>query len=300
MIVASDLLFSTLSGKNKVNPRFGDGPHRPSQAGLLSRGKVILGFTDYHSHILPALDDGSNDVLESLRMASILAEAGFSTVHCTPHRLVGAFEATPAQVVEQVATLQRSVDAADIPLQLLPGMEYYLDEFLMFNLQSPLPLGNSGLLLIEAPLQAIPPSLVHSLRQVRATGVTPLIAHPERCQVFFIPEGKGPATPRLSLRQALGGLLPGSGPRPAAVQPNTPLLDRLREMGCRFQADIASFSGGFGVEVQRRAMALLKMGVYTQLGSDAHRAKGLAETLRRGLLAIEEAAGKEALELLLK
>lgn len=230
-------------------------------------------------------------------MANILASAGFSTVHCTPHRLVGAFESTPAQVVEQVTALQRSVDAAGIPLKLLPGMEYYLDEFLLFNLQTPLPLGDTDLLLIEAPLQAIPPSLVQSLRQVQDGGVTPLIAHPERCQAFFTTEGTGAAT---SIRQALGGLFPGRGARPASVLPNLPLLETLRDMGCRFQADIASFSGGFGNEVQLRAHALLKLGIYTHLGSDAHRAKGLAETLRRGLQAVEDAAGQNTLHSLLK
>ncbi len=232
-------------------------------------------------------------------MARVLAAAGFRTVHCTPHRLVGAFEATPDQVREQVATLQRAVDAAGIPLKLLPGMEYYLDEFLMFNLRAPLALGTTNLLLIEAPLQAIPPSLEHSVRQVCDTGLTPLIAHPERCQVFFVPDGHGPAT-RPSLRKVLAGLLPGRGTRPAAVHPNMALLERLRQMGCRFQADIASFAGGFGPDVQLRAMTLLKMGIYTQLGSDAHRAEGLAETLRHGLQEIEAAAGCEALQRLLQ
>jgi len=262
-------------------------------------GRVLLGFTDYHSHILPALDDGARDVQESLRMAAILAAAGFRTVHCTPHRLVGAFEATPAQVAAHVATLQRSVDAAGIPVRLLPGMEYYLDEFLLYNLKTPLPLGNSSLLLIEAPLQAIPPALERSLRQVKETGFTPLIAHPERCQVFFTHEEVKPAA-GLNLRQALSGMFPGRGGRPVAIQPNVSLFTRLAEIGCRFQADIASFAGEFGGEVQRRALTLLDKGIYTNLGSDAHRSTELAETLRRGLLVIEETVGKKALLKLLK
>lgn len=262
-------------------------------------GKVLVGFTDYHSHILPALDDGARDVQESLRMAAILAAAGFRTIHCTPHRLVGAFEATPAQVADQVAALQRSVDAAGIPVRLLPGMEYYLDEFLLYNLKTPLPLGNSSLLLIEAPLQAIPPALERSLQQVKDTGFTPLIAHPERCQVFFAHEG-GPSAAGLSLRQALSGILPGRGGRPVVIKPNTSLLESLTDLGCRFQADIASFAGEFGGEVQRRALTLLDDGIYTNLGSDAHRSTELAETIRRGLQVIEEAVGEEALLKLLK
>ncbi len=232
-------------------------------------------------------------------MARFLSSAGFRTVHCTPHRLVGAFEATTDQVMEKVALLQRAVDAAGIHLELLPGMEYYLDEFLMYNLKTPLPLGGSKLILVEAPLQAIPPALEQSLRDVCGLGFTPLVAHPERCQVFFTHE-RNEAVPRVVIRHILKGLFPGRDSRPAPIRPNVPLLDRLRQMGCRFQADIGSFAGLFGSEVRDRAVTLLGMGIYTQLGSDAHRADGLSETVQRGLRQIEDAAGLDALKRLLR
>ncbi len=40
---------------------------------------------DFHTHILPALDDGSRDVTESVAMMSMLAEQGIQTVVATPH-----------------------------------------------------------------------------------------------------------------------------------------------------------------------------------------------------------------------
>lgn len=40
---------------------------------------------DFHSHILPEMDDGANDVEESLALLSSLREQGVTTVVATPH-----------------------------------------------------------------------------------------------------------------------------------------------------------------------------------------------------------------------
>ena len=42
---------------------------------------------DWHSHILPAMDDGSHDETESLAMLSSMADQGVDTVIATPHFL---------------------------------------------------------------------------------------------------------------------------------------------------------------------------------------------------------------------
>lgn len=40
---------------------------------------------DFHTHILPRIDDGSSSVEESLEMLSLLEKSGVDTVICTPH-----------------------------------------------------------------------------------------------------------------------------------------------------------------------------------------------------------------------
>ena len=40
---------------------------------------------DWHSHVLPALDDGSRSVDESLALLRMLSEQGVDTVIATPH-----------------------------------------------------------------------------------------------------------------------------------------------------------------------------------------------------------------------
>lgn len=55
----------------------------------LSRNYSMI---DWHSHILPGIDDGAADIEQSLAMASALAAAGFTTVYCTPHLMRGCYE----------------------------------------------------------------------------------------------------------------------------------------------------------------------------------------------------------------
>ena len=40
---------------------------------------------DFHSHILPAMDDGSRNIEESLQMLRMLQEQGVERVIATPH-----------------------------------------------------------------------------------------------------------------------------------------------------------------------------------------------------------------------
>ena len=42
-------------------------------------------MTDFHSHILPGIDDGSKDVQMSEQMLKLEAESGITTIVATPH-----------------------------------------------------------------------------------------------------------------------------------------------------------------------------------------------------------------------
>ena len=141
-------------------------------------------WTDCHCHILPNLDDGAKDLCESLAIAAILTEFGFSKVHCTPHSISGAYEASPVRVRQATLELQEALDKAGIPLRVFAGSEYYCDEFLPSRLHDPLPLGSTNMILMEAPLQTTPSLLSSLASQVVRRGFTPLIAHPERCALL--------------------------------------------------------------------------------------------------------------------
>ena len=241
-------------------------------------------FTDYHCHLIPGLDDGSSDLQESLAMARVLSGFGFSTVHCTPHRITHCYPNEPAAIQRATAQLQRLLDEAGIPLVLVPGSEHYLDEYLTDQLPGALRVGSSRYLLVEVPFWAgadILPSMVDSL--LRAD-IAPLIAHPERCRAFEPPVREKRLFDTLSL--VMG--------RPRAPEAASPLLLSLRESGCRFQGNLGSFAGVYGSEVKQRAIDLLREGVYSCLGSDAHRSERLSSVLADGLRCVVGEVGEEA------
>ncbi|MBJ6751198.1 tyrosine-protein phosphatase [Geomonas anaerohicana] len=246
-------------------------------------------FTDYHCHLLPALDDGAVDLRESLDMARTLSSFGFGTVHCTPHLIRGGYENDPARVVRAVQLMQRRLDDEGIPLRLVPGNEHYLDQYLPEMLHGALRSGDSRYLLVEVPFHAGPELLRPMVQTFAEHGLAPLIAHPERCTAF------DPARAVGGVRGALSMVLG----RDAEPQLEDSEIVELKRLGCRFQGNLGSFAGYYGYEVRERALLFLRHGLYSCVGSDGHSSEKLWEMLVAGFAAIESILGAgEALDLL--
>jgi len=227
-------------------------------------------------------------------MARILADAGYRTVCCTPHNIRGAWgNLSSVQVRQAVTELQDELQRAGIELQLLPGREYYLDEYLLDELNDPLLLPG-GLLLVELPNQCDPGQVRDTLFQLVRRKFTPMIAHPERNPLLA-----APTLEKLGLFSRLNLAVNSKFKiQNLKLQPN-PLLSYLQELGCQFQANIGSFTGAYGEPVRKNALALLDSGVYTHLGSDAHSTAHLARTLSDGLREVERLAGPDTLQKML-
>jgi len=234
---------------------------------------------DWHSHILPGLDDGAAEIGQSLTMAAALSAAGFTDVYCTPHLMRGCYEVGNDAVRQGVAILQELVTNNGIPLRLHPGREYCLDEYLADYLKDPLPLGDSRRILVEIPPRITGDMVRALLYGVVRSGFKPVIAHPERCHLLE------PAARRKSGRGLLGSLkslVSGESRNRDQDQfdsTGNPLLDYLRDLGCSFQGNLGSFCGFYGRQVQSVAEALRGRGVYDRYGSDLHAPEQAARIL---------------------
>jgi len=267
---------------------------------------------DWHCHILPGLDDGPIDIDESIAMAALLAEFGYRTVCCTPHRIKGYYDHTQQQVREATMLLQADLDNAGIQLDLWPGMEYMLDEIFAASATIPMTLGDTRLVLCEAPQQVEPAIIIAGLQRILAAGKIPLIAHPERTQYFFeilvkceersakCDEAEADSEPEverieehrpqgffaslashLTLRTSRFALRK-SHPRPVFTAAAPPVA--VLPEGVLFQANLGSFTGFYGPEVLQRAYQLLKSGTYTCLASDLHNSRSATAVLMRDKL----------------
>jgi protein-tyrosine phosphatase len=232
-------------------------------------------LVDWHCHLLPGLDDGPATMDESMKMAAALRKVGFASVYCTPHLIKGCFDADNGAVRETLTALQARLKDENIDLLLLPGREYYLDEFLFDYLKDPLPLGETKYIMLELPNHIAPEFVKEACFRIKRSGFIPMIAHPERCSLFAPPGKRETAWFRFSISKLK---VEGSKPNEAS------LLDYLKDLGCAFQANLGSFTGWYGSQIHQTANSLKEKKVYTHFGTDAHNIRGVLQHSDRELL----------------
>jgi protein-tyrosine phosphatase len=215
---------------------------------------------DLHCHVLPGVDDGVRTLGEAVELARAAEADGVTAIAATPH--VRDDYPTSADTMEaKVAEVNDAVRAAGIGVEILRGGEIAVD-FLpelegdgvsRFGLA-----GNPRLLLLEFPYYGWPLNLADVVFGMRARGVVPLIAHPERN---------------------------------ADARESPDRLQALAEGGAYFQITAASLDGRLGRTTQAAALRLVELGLAHVIASDAHH-PGIRAT---GMSAARKAVGDEAL-----
>jgi len=248
---------------------------------------------DFHCHILPAIDDGAVSIDDSIAMAKALSDFGYKTVCCTPHCIKGYYDITPEKVREATLMLQADLDNADIPLELWPGMEYMLDEYFSEHVDDLLTLGESKLILCEAPPQAHPVYVLEGLNLIVEKGFVPLIAHPERTPFFYeiltsrdVERGMRDAESQQKSMNFLKKIWPFASRSSSPAFPDSQIsASRIPRSAfpepCLFHANLGSFTGYYGPQVQARVYELLKINAYTGIASDLHDGASAKQVLLR-------------------
>ena len=118
----------------------------------------------------------------SIAMARLFVADGVEVVACTPHILPGVYANTGPQIEVAVATLQRSLNDAGVPLKLVSGADNHVVPDFVAGLRSGhlLTLGRSRYVLVEPPHHVAPPRLENLLFDVLVAGYVPVLTHPER------------------------------------------------------------------------------------------------------------------------
>ena len=155
---------------------------------------------DIHSHLLPAVDDGSPSIEVSVAVLTRFAEQGVERLVCTPH-----LKASVAHLVPHEAYAQRFAElVASAPPQpaLSRGWEIMLDVPGADLRSRALALGGSTAVLIEFPHTGVPTGATEELYRLRMSGIVPVLAHPERyfgCTVDLVRQWRQIGVVMLSL-----------------------------------------------------------------------------------------------------
>jgi protein-tyrosine phosphatase len=135
---------------------------------------------DLHSHLLPGVDDGSRSVAQSVAVLRELAAHGVTDICLTPH--LSASRAESGVPSNHDAAFAALLAEAPPDVRLHRGAEVMLDRPLGPGaaVNRGITLGASRHLLVEFP-RIVPAATVSlALRQVVASGLIPVLAHPER------------------------------------------------------------------------------------------------------------------------
>ena len=152
-------------------------PFRKKQT--LEESGFFRGFTDWHCHILPGVDDGVQTMDEALQILAEYERLGVKEVWLTPH-IMEDMPNTTRHLRERFAELQ-AVYQGKVALNL--ASENMLDNLFeeRLNKNDLLPIGKDGRhLLVETSYFNPPMGLQNILLRIKAKGYFPILAHPER------------------------------------------------------------------------------------------------------------------------
>ena len=199
-----------------------------------------MNYIDLHCHILPGIDDGPKTINESLEMARIFEQAGYTHVVATPHAVPGTtWMPAPEKIRDRLDELNQAIAKVGIKLKVLPGMEIALDPNIadLLDQGKVQTLAGTSYILIEPPFQRFPLGWEEVFFAVLSKGYMVLLAHPERCAQLI-------AKPHL--------------------------CDQLIESGVYFQVNWDSFLGNHGRATEKMAFYLATKGYIHCLATDSH------------------------------
>lgn len=202
----------------------------------------IKGMTDWHSHILPGVDDGVQEMERSLQILNEYERAGVDTIWLTPH-IMEDIPNTTDHLRERFDELSQAYNGK---IKLHLAAENMMDKILLERLETNdvLPIGPNGdMLLVETSYFNAPMSFYDNFEKIKSKGYHPLLAHPERYNYIT----------------------------------DFDVYKRLRKMGVRFQVNLLSLNGHYGPMVRDKALRLVSEGMVDHIGSDLHRMAHLME-----------------------
>ena len=209
----------------------------------LRKSDIFSGFTDWHSHILPGVDDGIKTLEDSLKVLNQYEELGFKRVWLTPH-IMEDYPNTPEALREKFENLKKAW-TGDVELSL--ASENMLDTLFEERLSKNevLPIGEDGRhLLVETSYYTPPMEMDELLESIKKKGYFPVLAHPERYRYMDSDD-----------------------------------YWRYRESGILFQMNIVSLVGGYGETAHKKAEWLVANDMIDLLGSDLHRLEAFEQMI---------------------
>lgn len=155
--------------------------------------KRNLDYIDVHSHILPGVDDGAENMDIALSMLKCYETQGAQAVIATPHYYHRSNRYRADELKNAFFEFREKVQEAGIGIPIFLGNEILWFEDIIEALETGEvnSLAGSRYLLLEFYPDTGAGTIERAVRRVTERGYCPVIAHYERYQVFHGKEGAG-------------------------------------------------------------------------------------------------------------
>lgn len=145
--------------------------------------EVNILWTDFHSHVLPGIDDGSKSVEMSIKMLEGLKKQGVSQVCATPHFYMHREETVESFLEKRKGSFEKLKEAnyKKYVDEIFLGAEVSIEHDLEHLDVRPLCLGNSNLILLEFPYREYESWMIQLVENIMYSyDLIPVFAHLER------------------------------------------------------------------------------------------------------------------------
>lgn len=222
--------------------------------GLFSWSRGAIHFpalqTDLHSHLLPAVDDGAENVGDAIELVRSLQSLGYKKLITTPHIYQELYPNSLQTLEPAFARLNAALTEAGIDLPVRYAAEYFMDDYLddLLKRREPLLTIHDNWVLVEMSFVQPPPDLDRRLFGLQVAGYKPILAHPERYNFWHA---------------------------------DMDSLHGLKERGMLFQVNLLSLTGYYGKGVAEAARRMCREDLVDLFGTDCHHERHVA-ALKRG------------------
>lgn len=215
---------------------------------------------DIHCHIVPGVDDGAKNQIETLEMLKQMKKQDVVAIIATPHYRIDMFEPDMDDVKRRFAWTRKKAEEQNIRMWL--GNECYVSDELFDALESGKcrSIRGNKYILIEF-------SRMHNFNTIREyisrfvmNDYIPIIAHIERVSAFDNDIDK---------------------------------IKEVIELGAKIQVNAESILGLRGREVKSRMLKLMKADLIDYIASDSHGSKERVPNLGDCYRVVKRKMGKE-------
>ncbi len=194
---------------------------------------------DIHTHILPSIDDGSKDIMQTMQLIKEAELAGFTDIITTSHYIENEYDVNKDSRQAMIDAIQNEVDKEEIKVKLYNGAEAFITNNLVDLVDDgEIPtLAESRYVLFELPMHMNVLYLDRVVEELITAKYRPIIAHPERYDI---------------------------------VQENPNLAIKWVRNGVLLQSNYSSIIGNYGQTAKNTLLKLLEANAIHFLGTDTH------------------------------